>query len=181
MAQSFFEALNPFSDKSGLESDPYTTENYVNLESQALVTLLAYDLTITENFEKGFNKSIIKDELDFISDILMPFHLIVGSHYTSSPYDERSGAKGILDILILPLLARKLIYDSYSEERKDANLTNIAAWFVAALIEGLRFSIGGIIASPFVIIMAFAHAVDALVDYLGNLGPVEQITTNNSL
>lgn len=119
---SFFHALNPASKHSGLM-----------LGAREIL-----DSTVGERIAYTWNHNS-----DFISAIKTTFDILVGKHY--SPFlrpPAESSAKGVLDYLILPLLARKLIADTYLEERKECHLTNLMAWTLAIPLEFLRFSAG---------------------------------------
>lgn len=147
MKQTFLQALDPTSKKSGLTYNHLTDDSFFNSPKN--------ELTVLENI------SAYDDDLDLWEDICMPFHILVGSHYSASPYYEKYGAKGILDYLFFPLLARKLIYDTYLEERKDCHITNALAWLVAVPLELVRLGTGlalSLLLAPIMAIAHFAHA-----------------------
>ena len=145
MKLSFLQSLDPTTKNSGLTNKHVTDNSIFNPQKT--------DLTVTENL------SAFGDDLDLWSDLCMPFHLLVGSHYSNSPYNEYFGAKGLLDYLIFPLLARKLIMDTYLESRKDCYLVNTLAWLIALPLEAIRLGIGLAITVLLAPVIALTHGL----------------------
>ncbi|MBA2652436.1 MAG: hypothetical protein H0U73_09255 [Tatlockia sp.] len=158
-ALPFFRALNPTSDKSGID---YALARNLALDSdypaQGHEML---DYTVSEVIKREYN-----GKLDFINGMVSTFHIIVGGHYDiplKGAIGCWGGSKGILDYLILPLIARKLIADTYLSERQTTHLFNTLAWAAALPIEILRFSAGialTLILIPIVALTTFARSFE---------------------
>ena len=139
----FFRALNPISRNSGITY--CLNDNYCNQGEEI------EDYTIKQNYERIWGKK----NLGFSKDIYGIYNLFVGTHFA---LESSGGAKGILDFLILPLLARKLIADTYLENRRDTKIANALALAIAIPIELARFSLGialTLLLSPIVAIIHF--------------------------
>lgn len=128
---SFFRALNPASCNSGVtyrfggSDDPCQGKEMI-------------DSHVSENIYKAWNSN-----LDFQSALYATYDILMGDHYDlyfHGQNDCRGGAKGALDYLIFPLVARKLIADFYFETNITLSLPNILAWFIAVPLEIARFS-----------------------------------------
>lgn len=120
VALPFFRSLNPLSKTSGIYS---VDSNNSRAEGTELI-----DLTFSESILEA-----LEGDLDLLDGLKEMFNLILGTHY-----DALKNSKGLLDFLILPLLARKLIADTFLDERAEAALINAAAWTIAIPLELLR-------------------------------------------
>lgn len=129
---SFFRALNPTSPNSGIV---YSLAGNYPCQGKEML-----DSTVKENI-----LSALDSDLDLLAGLNATFNILVGEHFDLSLKgrdDNKGGAKGLLDFLILPLLARKLIADTQLDERKDNTFTNVLALAIAVPIEIARFSAG---------------------------------------
>lgn len=143
---SFFRALNPTSKNSGII---YCKGNHKHYRyAQEIV-----DYTVEETFRHA-----TMFPRNFLGDLELVFEILVGRHFNLKSRTHHlmgDNGKGLLDFLILPLIARKLIADTYVEERKDSFITNALAWAIAVPIEAARFGTGisiTLLLSPVVII-----------------------------
>jgi hypothetical protein len=146
MALPFFRALDPTSKKSGITYCLAYGSVHQNTEM--------LDVTVGESIADAFNHN-----LDFLFGLNATYNIIVGTHYDL--YVTGQGKKGMLDYLILPLVARKLIADSYLDERKNSVLVNILAWTVATPIECARFTAAFALTLLLAPIVALVHLVKA--------------------
>ncbi|WP_149865274.1 hypothetical protein [Legionella saoudiensis] len=128
---SFFSALNPASCNSGVtyrfggSDDPCQGKEMI-------------DSLVSENIYKAWNSN-----LDFQSALYAAYEILMGEHYDlyfHGQNDCRGGAKGALDYLIFPLVARKLITDFYSETNITLSIFNVLVWSIAVPLEVARFS-----------------------------------------
>ncbi|MDP1603703.1 MAG: hypothetical protein Q8M03_10610 [Legionella sp.] len=148
---SFFRALNPSSINSGIV---YCLAGNNPCQGKEMI-----DSTVGNNISRVF-----KSDLDFLSGLNATFNILVGEHFDlflKGRHNNQGGAKGVLDFLILPLLARKLIADTYLDEQKENTFTNTLAWAIAVPIEIARFSAGialTLLLSP---IVALVHLIKA--------------------
>lgn len=117
MILSFFKALNPTSKYSGIGYPSYTVD--VNLKGQEII-----DNTILEQI-KNLDSSIGASEI---------FNFLVGKHYSFGYQGE--GSKGLLDLLIFPLISRVLI-NEFDNNKIIAPL----ALLIALPLEITRFSL----------------------------------------
>ncbi|WP_157010244.1 hypothetical protein [Legionella fallonii] len=114
----------------------------------------------------------------FFRPYLIP--VMIGSE-VYAVYNRKTGIKGILDYLIFPLLARKLIADTWSEERKNTPIINALAWAVAIPLEVARHSIAlalTIAVSPLVILV---HLLRNLINTLSGLSLQNDTPDNTSV
>ncbi len=126
---SFFSALNPMSSKSGVT---FRATGY------------PYSSTLMEQDLPDLNLSVVipflwSRNLSLIEGVFETFNVFYGNHFDKK--GRGFGQKGVLDFTILPLLSRKLIADTYLEERKTAYFSNFLSWLIALPIETLRFSV----------------------------------------
>ena len=136
-ALSFFRALNPASANSGITYCLAKDLYFKNLPCQGQEML---DYTVGEVIQRYFDSN-----LGFLSGMVATFNILVGGHYDLQligAYDAKGGTKGVLDYLIFPLVARKLIADTYLSERQESCLLNCLAWAAAIPLEILRFGAG---------------------------------------
>ncbi|MBA2652710.1 MAG: hypothetical protein H0U73_10645 [Tatlockia sp.] len=157
---TFFRGLNPASTNSGvmycLAIDPHTNSS----ARRACQGREMLDYTVGEVIQRYFDSN-----LGFLSGMLATFHILVGGHYDLQligAYDDiKGGTKGALDYLIFPLVARKLIADTYLSERQESCLLNCLAWAVAIPLEILRFGAGialTLLLAPIVAITTFVRS-----------------------
>jgi hypothetical protein len=100
MSLPFFCALNPFSERSGIN---YTLAAPHPCQGQEM-----YDTFFVRNIYNAFQQ----DE-SILSALKSSFEVIMGCHYDLDIRGALNtrGSKGILDLLLFPLVARKLISD----------------------------------------------------------------------
>src|ERR1700733_13866687 len=103
MALPFFRALNPISQYSGIEyalAAGYRCQNREMIDSSALQGIynaFKYDYYLT-------------------TALRHTYEILVGCHYDlyfRGALTAHGGSKGILDLLIFPLIARKLLADVF--------------------------------------------------------------------
>lgn len=147
---SFFRALNPISKKSGIK---YSLVPYTPAQGQEMIdTLVSEQITHLMN-EKDLGLG------DVLGNV---FHAIVGTHfdlYKEGSRDCKGGRKGLLDFLIFPLVARKLIADAYLPERENAYMTNILAFSLAMPLELMRLGAGVALTLALAPFIALIHLV----------------------
>jgi len=151
MALSFFRALDPTSENSGIT---YCLAAGSRCQGKEML-----DYTVGESIANVFNR-----DLDFISGLHATYHMLVGTHYDihlNGRNDNKGGAKGALDYLILPLVARKLLADSYLPERVGRDLLNALAWTVAIPLELARFTAAFALTLLLVPVVAIVHLIKA--------------------
>lgn len=128
----FFNALDPTSRKSGIV---YRLAYGHQCQGTEML-----DLSVSENI-----KALFTDHLNYFEKLIAIFNSIVGTHYDiyiAGSKNCEGGAKGIIDYLVFPLVARKLIADTYLGERKESRFSNALAWSIAIPLEITRFSTG---------------------------------------
>lgn len=135
---SFFKALNPHSENSGVATYVTRKPGQVLLhpsspEDAALIQGLQGEHAIeamqrviqqappsdTSNQKMEFEDDLFTtavskawhSNLGFLEGMKATFNLLVGTHYIANPLAEH-GVKGALDYLFFPLLARKLLFDA---------------------------------------------------------------------
>lgn len=142
----FFTALNPCSSDAGLnikvDSQFVEGKDYTFIESCHIY----HDDLLRNKYvfmrDSAFN--------DYLWNTYRVFFLVSGWHHPlidhyiaknavkNSQTAEPFGSKGLLDFLIFPLLARKLIADSYLLERSNARFINTLSWLIAIPLEIVR-------------------------------------------
>lgn len=130
MPSSFFRALDPTSKNSGII---YSLAGSHPCQGTEMI-----DQTVIENIRHALNS-----DLGYFSALNATYNIIVGQHfdlYLQGKKNSKGGAKGVLDFLIFPLIARKLIADTYLDERSESGFANLLAWTVAIPLELARFS-----------------------------------------
>lgn len=118
------------------------------------------DLKVSEAIRLAWEK----DEMDkgFIHGLMNAFDIFAGVHFGALEGSEGENAKwythkGVLDYLIFPLLARKLLVQARYEVEDDLWLRNCYFQFAAFPLQCLRFSLAlalTILVSP---IVALVH------------------------
>lgn len=204
MSLPFFKALNPTSTESGINYTlakltyfeplrrrfaPDGMFDHMDVKDERCYKTRVYpcqhkemiDITLSEAIKKA-----IHTDLNIIEGIIATFHIIVGSHYDMQLVgrnDCKGGAKGILDFLILPLLARKLFADTFEPDQTNT-LFNILAWTIALPIEVARLSAGLALTALLVPVIALVHAIKALMPEPANDSPpaglIEQIGSHGA-
>lgn len=160
MALSFWRALNPTSKNSGIT-------NYCNPRKNPELI----DYTVTENINRHRNVDSLTATFHVLLGQhylthIMPGDAAVAHHYLKSAITVNDGvaifaAKGVLDYLIFPLVARKLINDSFLPEREKSFYTNLLAWMVAIPLELVRFSAATVLTlflAPIVALVRFIQS-----------------------
>ena len=146
---SFFQALDPTSDKSGI----CYREGEISIAGEELV-----DVTVSATIDAA----IKNEDLHFLRAIWTTFNIIYGDHYhnrlLSDP--ESKPYKGALDFFIFPLIARKLIGDTFLEDRENDFLLNIAAWSIAIPLEIARLGASLALAIILIPVVLLVHVVD---------------------
>lgn len=154
MTTSFFSALNPTSKDAGIfyrESEGKSTD------------LELYDLTVSATIDRAIKE--LKEDPNFLRGIWSTFNIIYGNHYDNWLLGdlETQPTKAVLDFFIFPLVARKLIGDTYLDERENETFLNIAAWSIAIPLEIARLSASLALAIMLIPVVLLVH----LVNYLG--------------
>lgn len=160
MSSSFFHALNPVKKNSGITY--CLLKPHHPLQGKEML-----DATVGSSIHTAF-----KSDLNFLSGLNATFNILVGEHFDLS--GKGSSAKGVLDFLILPLLARKLIADTCLPERQGITFINALAFAIAAPIEIARFGAGialTLLLSP---IVALVHLIKACLPKQEHIGEVVQ-------
>lgn len=165
---SFFRALNPFSENSGIIYLDSTQEVRDSTVKSAITQALASN----SNFLSGLNAT---------------FNIIVGTHFNIMFGDNLLAPlnnKGVLDVFILPLLARKLIVDTYQDTRQELTITNdlinAMAWAIAIPIEIARFSAGIALTLLLAPIVALVHLIKTILNCLPNNEEIIIIESNSA-
>ncbi|MFT4060214.1 MAG: hypothetical protein QM652_11775 [Legionella sp.] len=126
---SFFSALNPISAHSNITfratKHPYSED--ILRQNMPDLTL---DLVIPFLWSRN---------LSILGGIYETFTVFYGDHFDKN--FRGFGQKGVLDFTLLPLLSRKLIADTYLEERKDSHFLNFLAWAIALPIKAITFGV----------------------------------------
>ncbi|MCH9757275.1 MAG: hypothetical protein K0U37_08825 [Gammaproteobacteria bacterium] len=145
----FFTALNPCSKDAGLQMKG-KVPGKMYAEVFDVEDLTFYELI--QDKADYFLKVRRGLGLDYVVNIFHMVGLIGGAHHplfdgairnyvvnhADKESDIETGSKGLFDFLIFPLLARKLMADTYLESRKDAHVLNVLAWMVAIPLEIIR-------------------------------------------
>lgn len=150
-SHSFFRAINPASRYSGIQYSLATGRNCNGKEM--------LDEYVSHNLIKA-----LTDDLNFFEGIAATYEILVGTHYDipiKGRDDCKGGAKGLLDYIIWPLVARKLIADSYLDERKSADIKNTVAFSIGIPLEVARFSTGFLLTGMLVPVVAMVHLLKA--------------------
>lgn len=129
MMPDFFSALNPVSKTSGV-----TFRATGKLYSEAILQQDLPDLTLDLVIPFLWSRN-----LSVLDGIYETFTVFYGDHFDR--HSHGFGQKGVLDFTLLPLLSRKLIADTYLEDRKDHYLFNSLAWIVALPIRAISFGV----------------------------------------
>ena len=141
MSLSFFRALDPTSK--------YTGFFYESLYDNGLTE--QFDLTISENLHYRRDQNLVTKI----------FEILVGDHYQIfGPHDSGQTAKGVLDFLIFPLIARNLILGS------ESIIAGIVGVAIAIPLEIARFSLG-------IALTLLLTPIVALVNLIKNCLPME--------
>lgn len=156
----FFKALNPFSRSSGIS---YRNKPLLHiLMPEEMPDLLPHEIIASkwnddlfwyetldatylciagdhyEHPSRSSQKNIFEQVMTaFFRPYLIP--VIIGSEI-HAVYNRKTGIKGVLDYLLFPLVARKLIADTLLEKRQNTPLINALAWAVAIPLEVIRHS-----------------------------------------
>ena len=126
---TFFSALNPVTSNSGITFRA-TRHPYSEDMLQKNMPDLTLDLVIPFLWSRN---------LSILDGIYETFSVFYGDHFDKNY--RGLGQKGVLDFTVLPLLSRKLIADTYLEERKDSHFLNFLAWVVALPMKAITFGV----------------------------------------
>ena len=149
MALSFFRAFNPVSENSGIT---YCLAGNHPCQDHEML-----DVSVTQGIYNAF-----RNDYYLISALRSTYATIVGCHYDiylRGRITARGGSKGVLDFLIFPLIARKLIADAFLPENRNNGFSKLLAAVVGLPFEIIRLLIGiilTIVLSPFVLLI---HAI----------------------
>lgn len=153
MALAFFSALNPISESSGIV---YCLAGGESCQGKEMI-----DRLVVENISNAFST-----DLDYLSGLDETFNILYGNHYDlnlNGREDAKGGSKGVLDFFIFPLIARKLIADTYLHERRERFFSNILAWTIAIPFEYIRFSAAIALTLLLAPIVAVVHIVKSFL------------------
>lgn len=155
----FFKALNPVSTRSGIM---YRLNEEQLQKSTNLQDTEMNDLTVSNLF--GCVPMLHAQGAFLSYKVLVNFtyEVIMGNHY-----DARltgGGSKGLLDFLVFPLLARKLMADTKLEAREESHLVNVLALCVAGPLEFVRTLMGATLTAVLAItVLPVVWAVEHLM------------------
>lgn len=185
----FFKALNPLSRSSGInyrnkpmlhvlmpeEIPDLLTLEFIQLQwNRDLCWYETIDATyaclVGEHYDhppSASQKAVFEQILTaFFRPYLIP--VIVGSEI-HAVYNRKTGVKGALDFLIFPLVARKLIADTWLEERKNTPIINGIAWAIAIPLEVLRHSLALALTIAMIPIVSLIHIFRSLINTFSNV------------
>ncbi len=149
----FFTALNPTSKNAALEvkAKVLNVTTTVPINDFTFYESLQDKIDCFSKLKRGFWVDYIVNTFHMMSLIGGAHHPVLDAHIVSRAVarhtqstiaqEEREseiGSKGLLDFLIFPLLARKLIVDTYLKAREDAYLLNTLSWIIALPLEIIR-------------------------------------------
>jgi hypothetical protein len=180
----FFNALNPLSRSSGIS---YRNKPLLHvLLPEQIPDLLTHEI-IELQWEKDLSwyetidatyLCLVGDHYDhphsavqknwfeqIMTACLRPYMVpvIVGSEI-HAVYNRKTGIKGALDFLIFPLIARKLIADTWLEERKNTPVINAIAWAIAIPLEVLRHSLAIALTIAIIPVIALVHLFRSVIN-----------------
>ena len=149
LSLSFFKVLNPTIKDTGFIHPAFDKETFTFTIPTEVI-----DDTVCENISKRFkaNNSYLQDMADVYS-VLVGTHYPIESPFYQIPFIGDPSAKGILDFLIFPLVARALI------ECPESTITKIFGLLIALPLEIARFSLG-------IALTVFLAPIVALIDLL---------------
>lgn len=146
MPLSFFRALNPVSENSGTT---YSRGSNYPCENREML-----DLSVAQRINNAF-----QNDYYLLSALVSTYESIIGCHYDlylRGGVNARGGSKGVLDFLIFPLIARKLIADHWLPENWNNIFLKLLVWVIGFPIETIRVLTGivlTIVLSPFVLLI----------------------------
>ncbi|PWY54663.1 hypothetical protein DGG96_16040 [Legionella qingyii] len=185
----FFNALNPLSKSSGInyrnkpllnilmpeEIPDLLTHEFIQLQwNRDLCWYETIDATyvclVGDHYDyspSASQKTVFEQIMTaFFRPYLIP--VIVGSEIYAV-YNRKTGIKGALDFLIFPLVARKLIADTWLEERKNTPILNGIAWAIAIPLEVLRHSLALALTIALIPIVSLIHIFRSLINNFSNV------------
>lgn len=148
MPLPFFRALNPISNHSGI--------NYAGPEGHDREMV---DASVDECISFAFRHND-----SFKSAISSAYSIIVGCHYAlnfENLEEERRGSKGILDFLIFPLIARKLMADAFMNPIPSRLMFPMVI-LIALPFEVARILMGVILTVALLPLICIIHAIKML-------------------
>ena len=147
MSLTWMNALNPMSRESGITYQA-TGHTYTQTSHSQELPDLTVDLIVPMLWHA---------RLGIWDSIVESFFVIHGNHFDYS--GKGYGQKGVLDFAFsVPLAARKLIADTYLDERTDTYLQNALAWLIGYPIRAISFLVAlsiTIILSPIIALIAW--------------------------
>ena len=183
---AFFRALNPLSKQSGTN---YTVNSLLPSYNE-IPDVLAHE-AIKIQWEKQLcwyetidatHLCLLGDHYDhyllgpkksylekIISAVMRPqIILVLIGEEIYRANTRKECAKGILDFLIFPLLARKLIADTRLAHRKKTYIINTLAWIVAVPLEVLRHSFALALTIALTPLVLFIHVIRMLFNCISD-------------
>ncbi len=142
----FYRSLNPHSHHSGIFYSLAFGRSFNNLEMND--HLVSYNLTRCGNEFANSNSLFNK--------VLAVHEVLCGNHYDLDA--TGNGSKGLVDFLIFPLIARRLIADRYRPEAANC-IKTLIAYTIAIPLEIARFSISTaitLLTLPFIVLAHLA-------------------------
>lgn len=157
----FLKALNPIETRSGIMYRLNEKQMEINPE---LHDTEMTDATVVDILKLAPEMHARGTFLDYSKLVSYTYNVIMGSHYDANLLGV--GSKGLLDFLIFPLLARKLMADTKLEEREESHLVNILALCVAGALEFVRTLMGATLTAVLAItVLPVVFAVEHIVNY----------------
>lgn len=161
MALSFFRALNPLSPDSGIEKNNVELiDKPLNQKNLKIFTYAILPKSIQSRISDAHAINAFGFEGWFVS-LLVTGLLFYGFRDLTDRDENRY--KGLLDLLIFPLVSRKLIADTYLEERANSPILNVLAWTAAIPLEILRFAIALTLFIAAFPIVTLTHLIGACI------------------
>lgn len=158
MSTIFPSFLNPMSTSSGI-----TFHASNRTFSEAMLRQEMQDLTLDVVIPFLWHR-----KLSILDGIYETFTVFYGDHFDKN--GRGFGQKGVLDFSLLPLLSRKLIADTYLNERKDHYLANTFAWLLALPIRSITLLVAlacTIMMIPVIIIATILRCLFSCCDPAG--------------
>lgn len=187
----FFRALNPFSKSSGIShrTKPMlsilASDEITDLLPHEIIQLqweenLSWERTLDATYlclvgehyghpSVAAQKTVFEQVMTaFFRPYLIP--IMIGSElHALHKHNHQTGIKGVLDYLVFPLLARKLISDTYLDHRKNTPIINAVAWAIAIPLEVIRHSLGLALTIALTPVAAFVHLLRNLINALSGI------------
>lgn len=161
----FFKGLNPLSRESGIRYS-YLAPDY---SDQPMIDY-TFDKLLSSAWQATWRGG--DDSLSFLKGICVTFEILAGNHY--DVFAQGHSYKGLLDLFILPLLARKLIANNFpptEEEQINKHfLQKNAEWgmavSIALPIEIVRCAIAVALTIALLPVVTLVHVVKNIRDLI---------------